>query len=185
MGNYLIKSQTFLVFIGVAMTLNACNNASYRSIATPNPATPLSNPGTTSPARQGSQTLSQKQLATKTQQTRREDYKSIPLAEIGDGEVLVGNDPKAIALQTFRNNEPETGATEAKVDYPQPSLAVVIVTQIGLADDSVRGIRYRAEFVPNTASASSGKQWKLVWAGSQVICQSGRGHQDWSTQLCL
>lgn len=189
MSKHSIKSQTFLLFLGVAMMVSACNNASDQSVATPNPTTSLSNSVTKSPASQRSQTLNSQKLAIKnsaeTKQTRREDYKPILLSEIGDGEALVGKDPKAIALQTFRNNEPETGKVEATVNYPQPNLAVVIITQIGLADDSVRGIRYRTEFVPNTESASTGKQWKLVWAGSQVICQPGRGHQDWSTKLCL
>lgn len=207
MSKHSIKSTKFLVFLGVAMMLIACGNSimqrSYpvseaaasqlenHSVATPNTAQPSSAKSSINqpPTNQRSQTLSQNKSAAKTsaetKQTSREDYKPISLSELGKGEILVGNDPKAIALQTFRNNEPEAGSTQTTVDYPQSDHAVVIITQIGVADDSVGGIRYRAEFVTNTASASTGKQWKLVWAGSQVICQPGRGHQDWSTQLCL
>ncbi|MGF1519448.1 MAG: hypothetical protein ACFCVB_16830 [Nodosilinea sp.] len=57
--------------------------------------------------------------------------------------------------------------------------ALVLLTQTGLADDSVNGMRYRLEFVPD------GDQWQLDWAGRQVRCQAGRGSEDWSTDLCL
>jgi len=118
-------------------------------------------------------------------QVKREDYKPIGLSEIADANALRGNDPKAIALSAFGKTELEGGSRDVTVDYPQPNLAVVIITQMGLADDSVRGIRYRAELMPTTKSSQAGNQWEIVWAGSQVTCQPGRGHQDWSTKLCL
>ena len=59
-----------------------------------------------------------------------------------------------------------------------PDGAVVILTQSGLLDDSVEGMRYRLEF------ESGENQWELVWAGRQVRCWPDRGSQEWSTELC-
>ena len=226
-----MKSKIFLTFLGVAMTLSACNaTSSDRSEPTPTVSSYSSKPETTpseerSPATQSSQRPSQdnsdaqatpaakrsskqdttspkrqtlanqpsqklnpKNSVDKTTtatQIPRESYKPISLDKIADANALVGNDPKVIARQAFRNTESERGSPEVSVDYPQSDRAVVTITQVGVADDSVHGIRYRAEFAPTSELTPTGKQWKLVWAGSQVKCQSGRGHQDWSTELCL
>lgn len=142
-----------------------------------------------SPVGQPSQTLSQNNSSAETTvsrvQAQREDYKPIALSEIADANALRGNEPKAIALSAFGTTELEGGSQDVTVDYPQPNLVVVIITQMGLGDDSVAGIRYRAELMPTTKSSQADKQWEMVWAGSQVTCQPGRGHQDWSTKRCL
>ncbi len=171
----------------------ALEEVGNRSGAMPT-ATRSSNSGKTSSVSrslvgQPNQILSQNNSSAETTvsrvQVKREDYKPIGLSEIADANALRGNDPKAIALSAFGKTELEGGSRDVTVDYPQPNLAVVIITQMGLADDSVRGIRYRAELMPTTKSSQAGKQWEIVWAGSQVTCQPGRGHQDWSTKLCL
>lgn len=97
---------------------------------------------------------------------------------------MIGDDPKAIAVAAFGDVDSEGGSRDVQVEYPEPDRAVVIITQTGVADDSVRAIRYRAELIPTTKSSQTGKQWKMVWAGSQFTCHPGRGHQDWSTKLC-
>jgi hypothetical protein len=103
---------------------------------------------------------------------------------MADTAAVVGNDPKEIALSAFGNIESEGGIRDVKVDYPQPNQAVVTITQTGVADDSVGGIRYRVELRQNK-EVPTGRQWEIVWAGSQVKCHQGRGHQDWSMELCL
>lgn len=108
------------------------------------------------------------------QASGRTGYEPISLASISSP--LTGNDPKAVAVQAFKSSEPVSQRVE--VSRPATNKAVVIVTQIGLQDDSVAGIRYRVEL------AQTGQQWKIVWVGSQVKCQSGRGHQNWSSELC-
>jgi len=55
---------------------------------------------------------------------------------------------------------------------------VVLFTQIGLPDDSVRSQRHRLEFEPQ------GSDWELTWVGQQVQCWPGRGHEDWGTDPC-
>ncbi|HEY9615012.1 hypothetical protein [Allocoleopsis sp.] len=117
-------------------------------------------------------------------QSDRENYKAMELTKIAKDKAVIGNDPKAIAVAAFGDVDSEGGSRDIQVEYPQPDRAVVIVTQTGVADDSVRAIRYRAELVPTTKSSQTGKQWKMVWAGSQFTCQPGRGHQDWSMKLC-
>jgi hypothetical protein len=143
----------------------------------------------TSPSSRGSQTGRQdntdaKATAANTQ-TPRSNYKQISLSQRAKPETLVGDDPKAIALAALGDIQSEGGSREVTVDYPQPNQAIVTITQTGVADDSIGGIRYRAELVPTSKAAPTGNQWKLVWAGSQVKCQPGRGHQDWTTELCL
>jgi len=203
------KLKLFLVLLaGVSISLSACNDISVQQTSPPNEVgqspgnRPEATPTTTtrsskqgtiafashSPASQTSQTISLNNSDAKTTaasaKAHRENYKPISLTKIADGNALAGNDPKAIALSVFGNVESEGGSRDVTVDYPQPNQAIVTITQTGVADDSVGAIRYRVELQPEK-SAQTGKQWEIVWAGSQVKCHPGRGHQDWSTELCL
>ncbi len=96
------------------------------------------------------------------------------------GDELVGADPTQIALDVFGSTEPGEGnfSEEVVVVDESADQMLVALTQTGLADDSVNGMRYRLEFVPE------GDQWRLDWAGRQVRCQAGRGSEDWTTDLC-
>jgi hypothetical protein len=202
------KLKLFLVLLaGVSIGLSACNDISVQQTSPPNEAgqssgnRPEATPTTAtrlfketkssasqSPASQPSQTSSLNNSDAKTTaasaKAHRENYKSISLTKIADAKALAGNDPKAVALSAFGNVESEGGSRDVTVDYPQPNQAIVTITQTGVADDSVGAIRYRVELQPEK-SAQTGKQWEIVWAGSQVKCHPGRGHQDWSTELCL
>ena len=106
----------------------------------------------------------------------RADYAEVPLPG-----GAVGEEPTEIALAAFGSTEPGEGNFKEEVDLVEQTddQAIVILTQTGLADDSVNGMRYRLEFVPE------GDQWRLDWAGSQVRCQLDRGSQAWSTDLCM
>lgn len=48
----------------------------------------------------------------------------------------------------------------------------------GLADDSLSSYRYVAILVLD------GELWRLKQARKQWTCKPGRGHQEWSAQLC-
>ncbi|HSM83270.1 MAG TPA: hypothetical protein VLS96_16410 [Nodosilinea sp.] len=100
--------------------------------------------------------------------------------EVSVPEDAVGENPTSIALATFGSTEPGEGNFEETVEVVEETAdgALVLFTQTGLADDSVNGMRYRLEFVPE------GDQWRLDWAGQQVRCQPNRGSQEWSTDLC-
>lgn len=106
----------------------------------------------------------------------RGDFEEVPIPAGASGA-----DPAEIALEVFGSPEPGEGNFEEQVEVLAETNAgaLVLLTQTGLADDSVNGMRYRLEFVPD------GDQWQLDWAGRQVRCQAGRGSEDWSTDLCL
>lgn len=95
-------------------------------------------------------------------------------------EKLVGDDPQQIALAAFGMTAPTEGNFKEEVTVVEQtaSQAVVVLTQTGLPDDSVEGMRYRMEFIPE------GTQWRLDWAGRQVRCRPNRGSQEWTTELC-
>ncbi len=61
-------------------------------------------------------------------------------------------------------------------------MAVVNLTQLGLPDDSVKGVRYRLEFVAENTTYPP--VWQLIWVGAQYICQEGRGSQTWTKEIC-
>ncbi|MBE9160603.1 hypothetical protein IQ265_27835 [Nodosilinea sp. LEGE 06152] len=105
----------------------------------------------------------------------RSAYSEIPVPE-----GAVGADPTEVALATFGSTEPGEGNFEEEAELVEQTdeQALVILTQTGLADDSVNGMRYYLEFVPE------GDQWRLDWAGRQVRCQVDRGSQEWTTDLC-
>ena len=50
----------------------------------------------------------------------------------------------------------------------------------GLFDDSIRSVRYDVE-----ARRLSSGAWELVSATWSQRCRQGRGHQDFSTELCV
>lgn len=166
MSKHSRQSKSFLIFCGVAMLLSACSYV-------------------TTPQVKSAVSTSRQTLAAKTSdnQESRAGYQAIALAKLGKGDQLKGSDPKAIALRLFRNTEPERGKSEITVETNYPR-AVAIVTQIGIGDDSIRSIRYRAEFTATSATVPPDQEWTMVWAGSQFKCQPGRGHQDWSSKLC-
>lgn len=115
----------------------------------------------------------------------RNNYKLVSLERFPSPSTQVFATPTEATLETFslRENSPNTQQQQVSVNYLQPKIAVVMLTQTNLRDDSVSGIRYRVEVVQQFTPA--GQSWEILWAGQQFKCQPGRGHQDWSTQLCL
>ena len=134
----------------------------------------------------------------------KDNYRAIDIAEywsnqedpeISEVEMnkpsAIGKDPQEIALSGlgFGNiAELESALTatsdrlEIQQDYSKDNLATVTITQSKLSDDSVEGYRYLVQFAPYGDQTK--KKWQVVWAGEQFRCWSGRGHQDWSTDLC-
>ena len=94
--------------------------------------------------------------------------------------VLTGDDPRLMALEIYGIREPVEGnfQEDAVLIERDPNRPVVVLTQTGLPDDSVEGIRYRIEFTPE------GDLWRISWVGRQTRCYPGRGHQDWSAEIC-
>lgn len=107
----------------------------------------------------------------------RSDYNEVPLPQDA---TLVGADPEQIALAVFGNREPVEGNFQEEVVLTEQTTdqSLVTLTQTGLPDDSVEGVRYLLEFMPE------GEQWRLNWAGRQVRCYPDRGSQAWTTANC-
>jgi hypothetical protein len=103
-------------------------------------------------------------------------FEAVPLPD-GD---TVGADPQTLVRTLYGSSEPVEGNyTEETVTLSDTGgTQVVLFTRLGLPDDSVRGIRHRLELVPK------GAQWQLTWAGRQLTCWPGRGHEDWGTAPC-
>jgi len=98
----------------------------------------------------------------------RATYSEVPLPP---ADQLVGTDPEQIALDAFGMEEPGEGNFTQEVTVVEQTTtdAVVTLTQTGLLDDSVEGMRYWLEFT------AADNQWEMVWAGRQVRCQPNRG----------
>jgi hypothetical protein len=86
--------------------------------------------------------------------------------------------PEAAARNVAGPDE-EGGRTTAEVLNARERHAVVIVTRTGLADDSVRDERLRVTTV------REGRSWTVAFVVRQVRCHEGRGHADWSAELCV
>lgn len=174
---------------GMVILLTACTSISNRKEATitdanPSPDETISSSTEPSPDSPGNSTPQQNFSSAQTLAANREDYRSIDLSQLADRTSLTGSNPNAIALSAFGNTESNTDSATVDVSYPQPDQAIVILTQTGLKGDSVQDIRYRVEFQKNP-SAQANEQWQMIWAGSQFKCYPGRGHQEWSPELCL
>lgn len=110
----------------------------------------------------------------------KEDYNTLDLTQVG-GE-LIGDDPKTMTLAIFGNQEPREGnfTEEITVQDGDAFEKFVTLSQVGLADDSVRGFRYLLEF---EFDQSLGK-WRLLWAGRQQSCYRGDSPQAWTKEPC-
>lgn len=147
--------------------------------------TSIENPSSPTPsAVEDSQENSSTADAT-TAKKERENYNSVDLSKLPQRLSLKGSDPKYMATAIFPppEEEPQEGnfKRDVTVDMIEPSFTTVIITETGLLDDSVNGIRHRLDF---ESSGADSKFWKMVWAGKQFKCYSGRGSQNWSKKLC-
>ncbi len=108
------------------------------------------------------------------------NFKQIDLKRLLPNQPNSFTSPKALALQLFGNDQDREGrkSEEISIEYLTSDTAVIVETLVGLADDSVGGIRYRIELELRQ------NKWQIVWVGQQTKCQPDRGHQDWSVELC-
>lgn len=91
--------------------------------------------------------------------------------------------PLRASLEFLRLDEPVALTTSVVMETSPPEggeRAVVTVTKEGLADDSIGAIRYVLEFERQTDDS-----WRLTSAAWAQRCQGGRGHQDFTPELCV
>ncbi|NJK42070.1 MAG: hypothetical protein HC934_13455 [Acaryochloridaceae cyanobacterium SU_2_1] len=127
-----------------------------------------------------------------TQQPKdRNQYESLDLNRF-PAQDIVGEDPKTIALQIFALPElsEDNFQEQVKVSIDNDQTAIVVLTRIGLADDSVRGLKYLLELAPTgipiqpPGTLAPQRLWKVTWIGRQQLCQPNRGSQDWTRATC-
>lgn len=107
----------------------------------------------------------------------RASFKEVVLPADG----TLGADPATLAQALLGAREPMEGlySETSKSLAESADLRVLLFTQMDLPDDSVRGMRHRLEARPEAGG------WRLVWAGRQVQCRAGRGHEGWGIEPCL
>lgn len=91
--------------------------------------------------------------------------------------------PLRSALEFLSLDDPGARTTRIVMETPSPEVgdeAVVTVTEDGLPDDSVGAVRYVLEF-----ERQAGGGWRLLSAAWAQRCQDGRGHQDFTPELCI
>ncbi|EAZ93124.1 hypothetical protein CY0110_03609 [Crocosphaera chwakensis CCY0110] len=115
-----------------------------------------------------------------TMNSKEDAYQAINLAEV-DGE-LTGDDPEAIALSLFGNQEPVEGnfSQETKVIEKDGFNQTILLTQMNLPDDSVKGLRYQLKFEFDQSVG----QWRLQEVGRQQSCYRGNSPDNWTVEPC-
>ncbi|MEA5509528.1 hypothetical protein VB715_07105 [Crocosphaera sp. UHCC 0190] len=107
-------------------------------------------------------------------------YQPINLTEV-EGE-LTGDNPEAMTLELFGIKEKVEGnfSQEITANKQEGFDKIVMLTQMNLPDDSVRGIRYRLQF---QFDQSIGK-WRLIEVGRQQSCYRSKESSDWTIEPC-
>lgn len=168
------RSVNLSLLAAIAFTISSCSNSGVSTITTSPQSTVISQTDINPPINTDLAQVTPSPIPRST--SGRASYQEIPLTDVSP---LTGRDPKALALKAFTSSQDASQSPQVEVTQPVGNTVTVIISQLGLYDDSVVGIRYWVELI------QTGEQWKIVWAGSQVKCQPGRGHQDWSVQNCL
>ncbi|MBW4634868.1 MAG: hypothetical protein KME30_24055 [Iphinoe sp. HA4291-MV1] len=115
----------------------------------------------------------------------RANYNSVPLESISSP--LQGSDPADLALNAFNDTDSTKETRKVEVFYPYPNQALVTITQIEPAKNSLKAIKHRVELTTFGRSllVSSPRVWQIVWAGSQIQCIPGSVQQiPHSSQTC-
>ncbi|MDJ0657902.1 MAG: hypothetical protein QNJ42_00255 [Crocosphaera sp.] len=111
---------------------------------------------------------------------QEDTYQPINLTDV-EGE-LTGEDPEVMTLALFGNQEAAEG------DFSQTTEVVeqdgfnrtLLLTQMNLPDDSVKGMRYRLKFEFDQSIG----QWRLQEVGRQQSCYRSDSSDDWTTEPC-
>ncbi len=118
----------------------------------------------------------------------RPDFNELPLDEPLRGNQRIpgattGPTPGRLILDLLGPETEFPNRQLLKITYGEgesKTTAIALYSEVGLADDSVQGSRYRIELSRQVDS----NQWRIDWLGSQVKCQTGRGQQDWGKEPC-
>ena len=114
------------------------------------------------------------------QRTARQEFEPVAIDQFFPEEPVMGLDPEAIALEALGRTTLQEGEEPTQVETlgSYPDYLVVLVTNMGQADDSVGGQRYRLEF-----AYGDNDQVMLTWMGQQRYCRRSTP-PGWSSALC-
>jgi len=101
-------------------------------------------------------------------------------ARLGTDRPTWARDPQRVAHEFLRTDNIDAATTDTQVTNASPAAAVVVVTVNGLADDSVHAIRFDLHL-----ARQADQTWRLDSAGWSQQCQPNRGHQNFTTALCI
>jgi hypothetical protein len=88
--------------------------------------------------------------------------------------------PERIANEFLNTDGSDAFAVLTSVTALTSQTADVVVNADGLRDDSVRAVRYDLHLLRHPD-----RTWRLASATWSQQCQPNRGHQDFTTELCL
>ena len=93
----------------------------------------------------------------------RSDFREIKVQDFISSKQIKDFNPKSVAVKLFSSVEEGEGrrSEDISVNYPTTETAVIVHTIVGLADDSVNGIRNRLELKRNQ------NRWEIIWVGEQ------------------
>lgn len=116
------------------------------------------------------------------QSSSRTGYREVNVTQFVSQKQISGLTPNQTAVKLFGYPGEAEGrnAENVEVKYPASNTAVIMLTQEGLADDSVNSLRNRVEM-----RRAQNSKWQIVWVGEQTKCQKGRGSQTWTAKPCL
>jgi hypothetical protein len=114
----------------------------------------------------------------------RANYKTIPLESINS--TLQGSDPATLALNAFDETASGSGTRKVEVVYPQRNQALVTITQIQQSGNLDNTVKYRVAMTTFGRSllVTSPPVWQIIWAGSQVQCETGNRANKNLNQNC-
>lgn len=119
----------------------------------------------------------------------RSDFNELPLEtpldpSRGPPNGATGSDPARLVLDVVGAGAELPPHQRLEITFASgesKTAAVAVFSEVGLSDDSVRGIRYRVEL----SRPQRGDPWRIDWVGSQFSCWPGRGHQSWRKEPCV
>ena len=89
-------------------------------------------------------------------------------------------DPQRVAHEFLRTDNIDAASTDTQVANAAPDATELVVTVNGLADDSVHAIRFDVRLARQVDQT-----WHLDAASWSQQCQPNRGHQNFTTALCI
>jgi hypothetical protein len=188
----LASAALIALVVGVTTVVLAAGSDDSTKPAAPGPSTTIAAPTTVAPSTTTAPTTTTVPVATTTTPPTTivpaADEKAIPVD--GFNQYIENlpdpskdaTDARDLAL-IFTNNKPPPSEPQNAVrveEHSLPNDRHKVTVFVKLADDSIAEVRYRLEFAPQPDGS-----WRLASAFQSHRCQLNRGHQDFTTEVCI